>query len=59
MFPFPNVFFSLVENMPYFLLLPLSVCSLCMYAGKFCDTVEVVGRNVMSTTSVVTIGLVS
>uniref|UniRef100_A0A2N9FWC6 Peptidase S54 rhomboid domain-containing protein n=1 Tax=Fagus sylvatica TaxID=28930 RepID=A0A2N9FWC6_FAGSY len=38
--------------MPYFLLLPLSVCSLCMYAGKFCDTVEVVGRNVMSTTSV-------
>ena len=35
------------------------VCYLCMYSGRVCDAVEVAGRNVMSTTSVVTTGLVS
>lgn len=32
---------------------------LCAFADKVCDAVEVAGRNVMSTTSVVTTGLVS
>lgn len=31
----------------------------CVCAGKVCDAIEVAGRNVMSTTSVVTTGLVS
>ncbi|GMY20185.1 senescence/dehydration-associated protein, partial [Fagus crenata] len=35
------------------------LCSLCMYACKVCDVVEVAGRIVMSTTSVVITGLVS
>lgn len=32
---------------------------LCGFADKVCDAVEVAGKNVMSTTSVVTTGLVS
>lgn len=37
----------------------LTIFSLYVHLDKVCDAVEVAGRNVMSTTSVVTTGLVS
>lgn len=36
-----------------------SMCVVYLFAGRVCDAVELAGRNVMSTSSVVTTGLVS